>query len=194
MQYKLNNDDAAYIEKVFPEIDWIKDEDLKSKVIEIWAEVWRESKWDKIEDCPKNPLKDGDLKLVPHIRSVTALCVDFAKALPKYHTQAEEPNMDDLVAGAILHDVDKLLIYEKKPDGTFGKSKFSKMLPHGTYTGYKMMERGFSMDMVNLVVAHSENATYSVPQTLEGLIMKSADHAESEVMHFYGPKPAKGGK
>jgi hypothetical protein len=184
----VSDSDDAYIRGVFPEIDQIRDKDLARKVVEIWAEMWHESEWDRIEDCPKSPRKDGDLKVVPHIRSMTAVALAIADSIKRFHGAVNEVDTDAVLIGAMLHDVDKLLIYAPR-DGAVTESRFAKTLPHGTYTGYKMMEKGFPIELVNLVIAHSANATSLAPMTLEGLIVANGDRAESEVMHFFGPQP-----
>jgi hypothetical protein len=178
----ISNADIDYVNRLFPEIELISDAVLARKVAEIWADVWRESGWDAIENCPKNPLS-YDIKLVPHVRSITQLCIKFSQVILAIHNIPDGINMDELIAGSLLHDVDKLLIYspaEKK----VVKTPFASMLPHGTYTGYKMLEKGLPMTLVNLVVAHSEKATHTEPATVEGMIMKHVDHGESMVMNL----------
>jgi hypothetical protein len=182
MLEKVCREDLDYLYGVFPEIGEIRDAGLARIVGEIWIEVWRESSWQRIEDCPKNPEKFGDMKLVPHIRSVIAVSVATAKSIAQFY-DVPAINMDELLAVTLLHDVDKLLIYEMK-DGAYRKSAFSKRLPHGTYTGFKMLERGLSKDLVNAVLAHTGESKSS-PVTVEGLIMKWSDQAESEIMKFY---------
>ena len=193
---KAPANDAAYVRGVFPEIDLIKDNDLATRVIDIWCEIWRSSKWERIEDCPKNPLKySDDVKLVPHIRSVTLSAISMAENIEKMHPATRgKIDVDRLLAGCLLHDVDKLLMYVPKDDGTAGKDRFADLLPHGTYTGYVMLNHGLDMDLVNAVVCHSENATLSVPITFEGLIMKSVDHAESECMYFFDTQDIEPGR
>ncbi len=177
--------DGAYIRQVFPEIEMIKDKELAQKVVEIWAEVWHESDWARIEDAPKNPAKDADLKLVPHIRGTTRLAIAMAESVREFHGQSV--NMDVLIAGAVLHDVSKLLEYGPA-GGVAAKTRFSKLLPHGVYSGYKMLEKDLPMDLVHLVVAHSGNATSTVPITLEAIIVRNVDHSDSEAMHYVAAK------
>ncbi|MGH6860852.1 MAG: HD domain-containing protein, partial [Phyllobacterium sp.] len=174
--------DIDYVNRIFPEIAEIGDPELARIVAEIWVDVWKESGWARIEDCPKNPLS-FDIKLVPHVRSITRLSIQFAETILKFHSVPGGFDMDMLIAGSILHDVDKLLIYDPTAT-TVVKTQFSKLLPHGTYTGYKMLEKGLSMDLVNVVVAHSEKATHTEPVTAEGMIMKHVDHGESMVMNL----------
>lgn len=176
------DEDIEYINQLFPEIAEIRDPELAKIVAEIWVEMWKESGWARIEDCPKNPLS-FDMKLVPHIRSITRLSIQFAETIQHFHLLPNGVDMDTLIAGSILHDADKLLIYDSNATSVV-KTRFSKLLPHGTYTGYKMLARGLSMDLVNLVVAHSEKATHTEPATVEGMIMKHVDHGESMVMNL----------
>ena len=177
----VTQEDAVYIRKVFPEIEMIKNKELAQKVVEIWAEVWHESEWARIEDVPKNPVKDADLKLVPHTRSTTRLAIVLAESVQEFHGISAD--MDMVIAGAVLHDVDKLLEYDH-----MGKTRFLKLFPHGMYSGYKMLEKGLPMDLVHLVVSHSGSATNTVPITLEGIIVRNVDHSDSEAMHYVAAK------
>lgn len=172
----MSSKDAAGVRAAFPEIEQIKDKELAEKIVSIWLDVWRESEWDTFEQIPKNPKKDGDLKLVPHIRAVTAIAVSMVEVLERFH--GLKCDMDVVLAGGLLHDVDKLLIYS--PSSGDGKTRFSQLLPHATYTGFKMWERGLPVEMVNMVVCHSDNHTKLQPITFEGILVKNADHAESE--------------
>jgi hypothetical protein len=192
-----SNEDIDYVIRVFPEIQQIKGAELARIVAEIWAEFWRESDWPAIEDVPKNPSTHGSISLAAHTRSVTRLAIQFAHVMREIHG-IDRIRLDDLIAGSVLHDADKILFYSKAGDGVV-KTRLPKQLPHGTYTGFRMMAKGLPLDLVNLVVAHSAKATYSVPITLEGEIMRQADRAESEVTKFAtkeerGEAPGKAGK
>ena len=177
----VTQEDATYIRRVFPEIEMIKNKELAQKVVEVWAEVWHESAWAKIEDVPKNPSRDADLKLVPHTRGTIRLAIAMAESVLEFHGVGVD--MDVVIAGALLHDVDKLLGYGPV-GGTGAKTRFGKLLPHGVYGGYKMLAKGMPMDLVHLVVSHSSNATNTVPITLEGIIVRNVDHSDSEAMHY----------
>jgi hypothetical protein len=173
-------EDAAYVRRLFPEIDTMKDQEFAQKVAEIWAEAWRESKWEKIEDCPKNPSKDGDMKLVPHTRSTVRAAIALAKSVEEFHGLGVD--MDILVAGAILHDVDKIVGYS--PSEIPSKTRFGKRFPHGVYGSYKIMQKGLPEELAHLVVSHSGSATKTAPATLEAIIVAQVDHADSEAMHY----------
>jgi hypothetical protein len=166
------------IPKVFPEIGLIKDKALAKAVAEIWHEMWSESEWDSIEDCPKNPSKDGDLKLVTHTRAVVKLALAMADVIKSTYGDKLTAKTDYILAGALLHDADKLLAYS--PASGASKTIYSKQLPTAMYIGYKMLDRGLSRELVNIVVCHSQNRPQNPPITFEGVIVSNADHAESE--------------
>jgi hypothetical protein len=59
----VSPEDAAYIKRLFPEIDQIQDKALAEKVVEVWVETWHASEWTAIEDVCKN-LEVRERKLV----------------------------------------------------------------------------------------------------------------------------------
>ncbi|EMR74936.1 hypothetical protein MBGDF03_00660, partial [Thermoplasmatales archaeon SCGC AB-540-F20] len=40
------------IEKCFPELQWIKDTDLRGKVVEVWKKAADRGKWNTLDDVP----------------------------------------------------------------------------------------------------------------------------------------------
>ncbi|MCK4236080.1 MAG: HD domain-containing protein, partial [Candidatus Krumholzibacteria bacterium] len=103
---------------VFPELDWISDAKLREQVISVWNEAFKRGGW-----------KDGELDLIPftllvsdsgvtlaeHTRIVTNLCRNIAGIMKEIG--GVSLNDDYLVAGALLHDVGKLLEYRKTEEG-----------------------------------------------------------------------------
>src|SRR4030042_6016630 len=103
--------DKKEIESVFSEeLQWIKDNNLKQKVINVWIEAANRGNWKSINDAPFTLLIENSGKLTDHTKRITNL----AKAV--YNLRKEKLNLDFLIAGALLHDVGKLLEYVKKED------------------------------------------------------------------------------
>ena len=94
------------IENAFSkELQWIKDNNIKEKVVEVWEKAAKQGNWKSLDDAPFTLLIENSGKLIDHTKRITNL----AKAV--YDLRKEEINLDFLIAGALLHDVGKLLEY-----------------------------------------------------------------------------------
>ena len=176
---EITGDDRAYIRSLFPELKEISDRGLADEVVEIWAEVWKESPWDRIEDAPKNPESVGlRHKLIPHTRSVTQQAIASAKAVQQFHGLAV--NMDLLVAGGLLHDVSKLLEYSPAEGGA-AKSQHGKLIQHGMYGVHKGFEHNLPIELVHMISSHTTQSRHH-PSTLEAIILHYVDYLDSDVL------------
>jgi predicted hydrolase (HD superfamily) len=122
--------------------------------------------------------KDDGIKLLVHVRSVIRVTTAMADSIRHYHGVAVDH--DRLLTAAILHDVDKVLLYS----ATGVKSAMYRELPHTLYTAHKMLKHGFDHELVNMVISHSENHCTKKPTTVEAMILKHGDHGESEAVRI----------
>ena len=115
------------IREIFPEVDLIKNKELQDKVLNTWALAIERGGW-KAEDIRRIPftlLKPVNITFDQHVRSVTRICLRVAETFDEIYKGELKLNYDILLAGALLHDVGKLLEIEFK-DGKFQKSKSGK--------------------------------------------------------------------
>ena len=173
----VSEKDAAYIRDLFPEINDLQDKTLAEKVVQIWDEMWKESKWARIEDCPKGA-DVWEYKLVPHVRSVTQGCVAMARSvMANYAIPVER---DVLLAGSLLHDASKLV--EEDPNGKASKkTKLGKLIQHGAYTAHKALALGMPLEIVHLIITHT-HASGMAPKSIEGIILHYVDFGDSDVL------------
>ncbi len=168
---------ADQVATAFPELEEIADVALRDAVISIWLEVLDESNWQRLEDVPKHPLKlPASSTLVTHTRAVTQMAVAIAEVVER--VRGIPFDRDELIAGANLHDVSKLLEFE--PSATGGQaSRFGHLIQHGFYGAHKMWEKGLPLEMVHNVIAHTLTSRY-VPQTWEAVVVHYADYLDSD--------------
>ena len=84
------------------ELNLIRDEDLRNKVVEVWKESAYRGKWKNIDDAPFTLLIENSGKLTDHTKRITKI----AKSI--FDQRKEKINLDFLVAGALLHDVGRI--------------------------------------------------------------------------------------
>ena len=111
------------IENCFSELAWIQDKDLRDKVVKVWKTAADQGKWHQLQDIPFTLIFENSGLLVDHTKRITALVRNVG------NTREENLNKDYLIAGALLHDVGKLLEYELK-DGKIVKSKLGEKIRH----------------------------------------------------------------
>lgn len=176
---RITDADRAYVRDLFPELVEISDRRLADKVVEIWAETWKASSWERIEDAPKNPeTVHARHKLVPHTRAVTVQGIAMARAIQEFHDLPV--NLDFVIAGCNLHDVSKLVEYEPR-GAESGKSKFGGMVQHAVYGVHKAFEHGLPLELVHIIGSHTIQSRMA-PKTTEAIIVYYADYADSDAL------------
>jgi putative nucleotidyltransferase with HDIG domain len=143
---------------MLPELELIKDEQLREKTLDVWMEAMETGGWEvsDMKDIPFTLLIEGtDLSLLDHTRVVTQTAVAIAKAMSGYYGSRMPINMDYLVSGGILHDVGKLVEYRRLGEKIV-KSEAGKDLRHpfsGTALAYK---NGIPTMICHLIAMHAK--------------------------------------
>lgn len=173
----VSEKDAAYIRGLLPEIDDLQQRLLASQVVQIWDEMWKESGWARIEDCPKSADASA-YRLIPHVRSVTQGCMAMSRSVTaNYGIPVQH---DTLLAGALLHDASKL-VEEDPAGGASKKTHLGKLIQHGAYTAHKALTLGMPLEIVHLIITHTRQSGM-LPKTAEGIILHYVDYGDSDVL------------
>lgn len=166
---------------LFPEINQIKDEGLKKKVISVWEEAINRGGW-KIKDLEKIPftllVPDCEVNLIEHTRAVTQTALDVAKVILKFYKERVKIDFDLLLAGGILHDVGKLLEYVSV-EGKITKSRTGKLLRHpfsGASLAYK---HGLPDEVIHMIATHAKEGDGGF-RSIEAMIIHHADFINFE--------------
>lgn len=165
--------------KIWPEIEWIEDQELKDKVTDCWVYAIENSVLSP-EDLEKIPfsllIDDCDITFMNHKRTCVQLSVDIAKTMQKNF--GSEINMDTLIAGAILIDVGKLIEYEIV-DKKLGARREGKLLRH-PFSGVAIADRfGIPVDVQHIIAYHSKEGDLG-KRTIESIIVHHADFVSFE--------------
>ncbi len=167
------------LKKIWPEIEWIKNEDLREKVYQCWEYA-----------IEKSVLSPGDLETIPfsllideehisfmnHKRTAVQLAVKMAEIMMENFKM--DINMDILIAGAVLIDVGKLLEYEII-DGKLTTSKAGKLVRH-PFSGIAIADRfGLPPEVQHIIGTHSKEGDLG-KRTVESIIVHHADFVSFE--------------
>jgi len=109
----MARNEQEYIVKLFPRINDITDEGIREKVVNVCLKVWKMSDYERIEEhsawAPER--KKLSLSNVDHTNQVVECAIAVAKVIEE--TQKIKINLDHLIAAAVLHDIDKLLLFSQ---------------------------------------------------------------------------------
>ena len=162
------------IEKVFSkQLQWIKDNDLRNKVVNVWQKAAERGKWKSLDDAPFTLLIEDSGKLTDHTKRITNL----AKAV--FDLRKEEINLDYLIAGALLHDVGKLLEYVKEK-GCYVKGELGKKFRHPVSGALLAKELGLPDEIVLIIYAHSHEGD-KIKRSPEAVIVNHCDFIDFEI-------------
>ena len=168
------------VREAFPELDAIESDDLREKVIEAWTLALDRGGWRDIFDIPY-AWNIHDVTNVEHVRGVTRIAQDSAEQQQEFH--GADPDMDVIIAAALLHDVGKCYEYvefvdEEKliePDPEYATEE----VPH-SLSGYALAHEVGCPLAVKRAIPHFIG---EIPtRTLEAELVKSANSASSNAI------------
>jgi len=158
---------------LLPEIDMIGDHALREQVANVWDVALERSSFDDLRSIPFTLLiEELDDTLIEHTGRVTRTAIAAGKA-------RGDVDMDIVVAGAILHDVGKVLEYEPGPGGVVVKSEMGKRLRHPVSGASLAQELGLPLGVVHIIAAHAGEGNM-VSRTPEAILIHHCDMIDFE--------------
>ena len=173
--------------KIFPEINRIKDNNLKEKTINTWIKAIDENNWSEkdLNDMPFTLLiENAKISIIEHTRGVTNTAVKIAESLKNSYKDNIKIDFDLLLSGAILHDVGKLYEY-KKENGKFVKSELGVIVRHPISGAAIAYGEGLPFEIVHSIASHSKEGDFS-KRTIETIIIHHADFVNFEPFKYWG--------
>lgn len=158
---------------VFPLLKEIRDEELREKVKKCYEIAMERGGWNNLEEIPFTLLVQDAYSYVKHVNNVAKMAYEIGRV-------RGDLDMDILIAGALLHDVGKLLEYEKR-DGKVVKSDFGKYIRHPVSGAAIAMEVGLDEKIVNIIAAHSKEGEF-VERCKEAIVIHHCDFIDFEIV------------
>ncbi len=164
--------------ELWPEIEWIQDEDLKKSTAKTWELALKRSVLTPadLNRIPFTLLCGPDLKVtfMDHKRSVVHIVRDAGNKINEMYHGELPVNMDVLIAGAILADVGKLLEYILDDNGNAIQGDYGKYLRH-PFSGVSLAEEaGVPAQVCHIVATHAGEGNM-VKRTTEAYLVHHAD-------------------
>ena len=168
------------IKSVFGSIlERIGNTELREKVVKAYVLACERGGWKSLDDLRAMPFtlltNTRGLNFIEHTIAVTEGAYGLAKAQEAaYREVPYQIDYDRLLAGGLLHDVGKLLEFERDEQGNFRKSRAGMCARHpisGTAVAYEV---GLSNEMLNTIACHAKEGD-GRPQVLETVLIHQAD-------------------
>ncbi len=166
------------IEKLWPELAWIKDKDLREATTKTWELALERSVLtaDDLQRIPFTLLAGPDLKVsfMAHKRCVVHVAQESALKMIDFFGEELPIDLDVVISGAILADVGKLLEYELDDEGNSFQGTYGKYLRH-PFSGVSLAEScGVPPEVCHIIAAHAGEGNL-VKRSTEAYIVHHAD-------------------
>ncbi len=166
------------IEKLWPELAWIEDNELRDVTTKTWEQALERSvlSADDLQRIPFTLLAGPDLKVsfMAHKRCVVHVAQESALKMIDFFGEELPINLDVVIAGAILADVGKLLEYELDEEGNSFQGTYGKYLRH-PFSGVSLAEScGVPAEVCHIIAAHAGEGNL-VKRSTEAYIVHHAD-------------------
>lgn len=167
-----------FIEKLTP--------DLQQKVINTFEDAIKTGGWE-IEDLEKIPftllIPETKISFVTHTNAVTEVAYKSALILKEKYPELKV-NEQYLIAGALLHDIGKLVEYQKTGD-KYTTSPKGKLLRH-PFSGANIAHKnGLPAEVVHIIATHAKEGEGGF-RSVESILVHHADfiNFESLKVHY----------
>lgn len=170
--------------RLLPEINEIKDADLKKNVIACWNDAIEFRGWTEelLRNIPFTLLVENvKITFIDHVRAVCKMCIACFDVLTRVHgSKGTKVNRDYLIAGALLADVGKLLEFEIV-DGVPRKSEYGKHIRH-PFSGVGLaFKHGLPSEVMHVIATHSKEGI-GEKRSPESIIFHHADFIDFELV------------
>ena len=168
----------AEVLKLWPELEWIGNKDLRQKTAMVWERALEKSVLtsDDLNRIPFTLLCGPGLKVsfMKHKRAVVHIARESGNKMNEFFGDELPVDMDVLIAGAILADVGKLLEYVLDENGNAVQGDYGKYLRH-PFSGVSLAEScGVPPEVCHIIAAHAGEGNM-VNRSTEAFIVHHAD-------------------
>ncbi len=160
-----------------PAIDLLDDAALRSAVGAAWQAALAQSPFTSLSDVPQSPFMPRR-SLLLHVNEVNERTLNVMDLAEREFGLSVDRDL--ALATAILHDVDKPLLYRVN-SGEFGYAEGVRLSDHGALGARLCIAQGVPERVADLVRVHSPFASVGLPGTVEGTIVHYADFVANDL-------------
>jgi putative nucleotidyltransferase with HDIG domain len=167
--------------KTIPEFLEISIAGLRQKTIDCWQEAIQMGGW-QIADLQQIPftllIPNCTTSFLTHVQAVTSTAIAVAKVLESFYKSLYTINMDFIVSGGLLHDIGKLVEYQRNQN-VFGKSEMGKLLRHPFSGAALAMKHNLPAEVIHIIAVHAKEGDLGY-RSPEAIIVHHADFINFE--------------
>lgn len=176
-----------FIKEFTSYLELIRSESIRDGVEVIWKELFEQSEWNDICDVPSD-LNGTAIPLVRHTCNVASYAFELAKVYgTAYEDQKMVFNFDNLIAGALLHDVSKILEYHPALHGA-ERSEDGRLFGENFFAVNQILAQNLPFEVMHIVVSDAAK-TKPAPATREALLVYFADRIDMDVRNLMAGEP-----
>jgi putative nucleotidyltransferase with HDIG domain len=172
------------VRKSLPELEMIKDKDLKEKVVDAWALALSETEYERIEDMPSEGVPGSPAHVrhtqADHLRGTAMIALGMAK----YAEQVLGPlEIDEsvVVACGLIHDIGKPYEFSPRNQRRWKENTVRYGWPAFRHSGYGLhicLKAGLPEEVAHVAGYHSGGGEGEwIKRSLIGHIVADADLA-----------------
>ena len=159
-----------------PAIAQITSPALREAIVRCWSDSLARSPYQRLAVSPPAPHMPAR-PLLLHVNEVNARALELIEVAEKDY--GLHPERDVTLATAILHDVDKPILY--RWDGaSFSYAEGRSLADHGAVGADLCLSHGIPLEIAEMVRHHSAFASEGLPGTVEGTIVHYADFVSND--------------
>ncbi|MFA4987314.1 MAG: HD domain-containing protein [Candidatus Brocadiia bacterium] len=171
--------------QIIPEIELISDAGIRDRVIGVFEKALKKGGWVP-DDLLRMPftllIKPCPANMAEHIRAVTRVARASAKELTAILGSRLPFDMDVLTAGALLHDIGKLVEYKLDKEGNFVTADHGRMLRH-PFSGVGLAyDAGLPDEVLHIIAVHAKEGD-GARKTPASFIVNHSDFMTFEPLH-----------
>jgi putative nucleotidyltransferase with HDIG domain len=170
--------------ELIPEFDLIQDAGLREKTIRVWEVAMERSSWtpDGLTQMPFTLLINPcPASYIEHVRAVTLTAYRTAELFGEIYGERVPLNLDYLVSGGLLHDIGKLLEYEKGDGGLTVQTAYGTYMRHPFSGAALAYEFGLPAEVQHIIAAHAGEGD-KVKRSPEATLINKADFMSFETL------------
>jgi len=174
--------------ELMPEFSLILDEELREKTIQVWEVALERSGWtpNELTQMPFTLLINPcPASFIEHVRAVTLTAYRAAELFGEIYGERAPLNVDYLVSGGLLHDIGKLLEYEKGDakgaEGLTVQTAYGAYMRHPFSGAALAYEFGLPMEVQHIIAAHAGEGD-KIKRSPEATLINKADFMSFETL------------
>lgn len=173
--------------QLFPEIGLIGNAALQKNVIDTYIAALEQGNW-KVKELCELPFTldfpEFIFSYADHVHGVTQISAEAAKAFNRTYASNKkyQVNVDLTIAGALLHDVGKLLEYERSENGYFRKTAYGRALRHPVSGAILAHACGCPKELCHIIAVHAAEGDCSI-RSPEAIIVNKADFINFDIIN-----------